>query len=128
MILTGLNDGRGVLVYLPFWNVEDGLELKLAFDGEVLNGKMLLPVVGQAFVEGTVLFLGDVLRVPRPNRLGLVKLLVFDSDFLDLLLLLWFVFVFIVDLLDLGFLFLILFDLFFYLFFVIFNFLKERLA
>ena len=119
MILTGLNDG-GVLVYLPLWDEEDGLELKLAFDGEMFNGKVLLPIVGQTFIEGTVLFLGDVLRVPRPNRLGLVKLLVFDGDFLDLFLLLWFVFV-VIDLLDLGFLFLILFDLFF----VIFNFLKK---
>ena len=120
MILTGLNDG-GVLACLPFWDEEDGLELKLTFDGEMLNGKVLLPIVGQAFIKGTVLFLGDVLRVPRPDRLGLVKLLVFDSDFLDLLLLLWFVFVVVIDLLDLGFLFLILFDLFF----VIFDFLKR---
>ena len=108
------------LVYLPFWDEEDGLKLELAFDGEVFNGKVLLPIVGQALIEGTVLFRGDILRVPRPDRLGLVELLVFDSDFLDLFRLLWLLLV--VDLLDLGFLFLVLF---FNLFFVIFNFLKK---
>ena len=107
-------------MYLPFGNEEDSLELKLAFDGEMLNGKMLLPIVGQALVKGTILIGRDVLRVPRPDRLGFVELLVLDSDFLDLLRFLWLLLV--VDLLDLGLLFIILFDLFFV---VVFYLLKE---
>jgi hypothetical protein len=39
----------------PLWNEKDGLELKLTFDGEVLDGEMVLPIVGQALVEGAVL-------------------------------------------------------------------------
>lgn len=31
---------------LPFGDEEDGLELKLTFDGEMLNSKMFLPIVG----------------------------------------------------------------------------------
>jgi len=109
-------------VYLPFGNVEDSLELKLAFDREMLDGKVLLPIVGQALVKGPVLFGGDILRAPRPDRLGHVELLVFNGDFLDLLRLLWLVL--IVDLLDLGLFFILLFDLFL----VVFYFLTKSLA
>ena len=106
-------------MYLPFGDEEDSLELKLAFDGEMLDGKVLLPIIGQALVKGPILFGGDVLRVPRPDRLGLVELLVFNGNFLDLLRLLWLLL--IVDLLDLGLFFIILFNLFF----VVFYFLKK---
>ncbi len=69
----------------PTGKVEDGLELKLAFDGEVLHGEVVLPVVRQALVERGVLLLSDLLRVARPDRLGLVELLVLDGRLLDLL-------------------------------------------
>ena len=32
----------------PLGNVEDCLELELTFDREVLGGKLILPIVGQA--------------------------------------------------------------------------------
>jgi hypothetical protein len=47
---------------IPLRNIEDSLELKLTFDGEVLDGKVVLPVVGQALVEGAVLLWCDVLK------------------------------------------------------------------
>ena len=103
---------------LPLGDKEDGFELKLTFDGEMLDGEVFLPVVCQTLVEGYILFRGDVLRVPRPDGLGLVELLVFDGCLLDLLL--WLV---VVDLLDFSPLFATLFDLF-----VIVDLLNEQLA
>lgn len=81
---------------------------------------MFLPVIGQALIKGTVLFLGDVLRVPRPDGLRLVKLLVLNLNFLDLFLL-RFVLILILNLLDLGLLLTVLLDLFF----VVFNLLNK---
>ena len=78
---------------------------------------MLLPVVGQALVESTVLVRSNLLWVPRPEGLGLVELLVLGGDLLNLLGL--FRLVFVVNFLDLGLLLVILLDLFF----VIFDFL-----
>ena len=106
---------------LPFGDEENGLELKLTFDGEMLNGEMFLPIVGQALVEGTILFGGNVLGIPRPDGLGLIELLVFNGDFLDHLR--FWLAVLIVDLLDLGLLFVTLGP-----FFVVFQLLKEWLA
>src|SRR5215469_4529658 len=60
------------------WNEEDGAEFKLTLDGEVLDGKMIFPVIGQRFVEGRILFLSNVLWVARPYRLGLVELLLLN--------------------------------------------------
>ena len=68
----------------------------------MLDSEVVLPVVGQALVERRILLLGDVLRVARPDRLGLVEFLVLDSLLLDRLGLLLLVLL-IVDLLDLGF-------------------------
>ena len=68
----------------------------------MLDGKVVLPVVRQALVEGGVLLLGDVLRVARPDGLGLVELLVLNLLLLDLLGLLVLLLLLIVDLLDLG--------------------------
>jgi hypothetical protein len=45
---------------IPFWNVEDGLELELTFDREVLDSEVVLPVIGQTHVEGAVLLLCDI--------------------------------------------------------------------
>ena len=96
----------------PLRNEENGLELELTLNREMFYGKVFLPVVGQALVEGAVLILGDVLWVPRPDWLSFVELLVLDSDFLDLLFLLRLVLVLIFDLLDLGLLFATLFGIF----------------
>ena len=67
----------------PLRNEEDSLELKLTLNREVLDGQVVLPVVGERLVEGTVLLLGDITRVTCPNRLRLVEL--FIGDLLDCL-------------------------------------------
>ena len=68
----------------------------------MLDGEVLLPVIGQALVEGGVLLLGDLIRVTRPDRLRLVELLVLDLLLLDLLRLLLLGLVLVLNLLDLG--------------------------
>jgi hypothetical protein len=60
----------------PLGNVDDSLELELTLDREVLDGKVVLPVVGERLVERRVLLGGDVLRVSGPKGLSLVELLV----------------------------------------------------
>lgn len=69
----------------PLRDEEDGLELELALNGEVLDGEMVLPVVGQTLVEGGILLRLDILRIAGPNRLRLVQLLVCRLLLLDLL-------------------------------------------
>jgi hypothetical protein len=93
----------------PLGNEENGAELELTLNGEVLDGKMVFPVVGERLVERGVLLLGDVGWVSGPDRLGLVELLLLNLGLLDLLcLLLLLFFLLIVDFLDLGLLVLIL--------------------
>lgn len=62
-----------------FGNIENGLEFELTFDGEVLDGEMVLPVVGKGFVERSILILGDVLGRSGPDGLGLVELFLFGA-------------------------------------------------
>lgn len=82
---------------------ENGTELKLTLDREVLDGKVVLPVVGQGLVERGVLLLIDVLGIPGPDGLGLVELLFLNLGLLNLLgLLLLLLFLLIINLLDLG--------------------------
>merc|ERR1719258_231050 len=76
---------------------EDRRELELALDGEVLDGEVLLPVVGERLVEGAVLLLGHLLGLARPDRLLLIHQVPLVRHLLDLLLLLL-----LLDLLDLG--------------------------
>ena len=38
--------------------------------------KMILPIVGQALVEISVFFMGDIIGITGPDWLGLVKLLI----------------------------------------------------
>ena len=83
-------------------NEEDSAELELTLNGEVLDSKMVLPVVGEGLVEGSILLLGDVLRVASPDGLLLVELLLLDLGLLDLLGLGLLLLLIIVDLLDLG--------------------------
>ena len=69
----------------------------------MLDGKVVLPVVGERLVERTVLLLGDLGGVASPDGLGLVELLLLDLALLDLLgLLLLLLLLVLVDLLDLG--------------------------
>jgi hypothetical protein len=82
---------------------DDGLELELTLNGEVLDGQMVLPVVGDRLVERGVLLGGDVGGVSGPDGLLLVELLVLGRGLLDLLGLLGLLArVLILDLLDLG--------------------------
>ena len=62
---------------------------------------MFLPVIGKGLVEGPILFLRNVVRVTRPDRLRLVELLVDLGLLLDRLFLLLLSF-FVLNLLDLG--------------------------
>ena len=99
---------------------EDSTELELTLNGEVLDGKVVLPVargaksatfkrsrrlngdlLGQALVESTVFLLGDIGRVAGPDGLGLVEFLLLNLGLLDSLGLLLFLLL-IIDLLDLG--------------------------
>jgi len=78
---------------------------------------VVLPVVGQALVELSLFFLGDVRRLALPNGLVLVDLLVLMVHFLDLLgLLLVFL---LALLLDLAFFVFVFFCLFLLLFVII---------
>ena len=106
--------------YTPLRDEDNCLELELTFDGEVFDGKVLFPVVGQTLVERAILIRSDILWIPRPERLGLVELLVLGGDLLNLLRLLGLVFV--VNFLDLG---LLLIVVIFGLFFIVFDLLES---
>jgi hypothetical protein len=82
----------------------------LTFDREVLDSKVIFPVIGQALVERCILLLGDIAGIASPDGFGLVELLVGSLGFFDLLGLLLFLLILIFDLLDLGIL--AFFDLF----------------
>jgi len=77
---------------------EHRLELELALDAEVLDREVVLPVVGEALVEGALLLLGDVGGFALPDRLVLVDLLELVVHLLDLLGLLLLVLVLLLDL------------------------------
>jgi hypothetical protein len=81
---------------------EDGTELKLTFNREMLDGQMVFPVVGEGLVEFSIIFRLDIFRVTGPQGLGLVKLLVFSDGLLDSLLLLFLLIILIGDFLNLG--------------------------
>ena len=85
---------------------------------------MVLPVVAEALVEGTIFLRSDVAGVAGPEGLGLVELLILNSLLLNGLLLLGLLFLLIfVDFLNLGLLLVFLLGLLFLnlLFFLILN-------
>merc|ERR1712133_211002 len=96
-----------------FGHEQQSLELELSLDGEVFDGEMVFPVVGQALVKVAILLLGNVVGVTGPDRLRLVQFLVFDVFGLDLfrlllILLVLVIFVFVIlHFLDLGLFFLL---------------------
>mmetsp|Transcript_16272 Transcript_16272/g.29323 ORF Transcript_16272/g.29323 Transcript_16272/m.29323 type:complete len:725 (-) Transcript_16272:113-2287(-) len=67
---------------------QNRLELELTLNTEVLDGKMVLPVIGNSLVEGRVLLIGDLFGITHPNRLLLVKERPFMLDLLHFGLLL----------------------------------------
>ena len=82
---------------------ENGTELKLSLNGEVLDGSMLLPVVGNGLVEGGIFVLGDIIRLAHPDGLHVVEMLPFVADLLDFLgLFLLLGLLFLINLLNLG--------------------------
>ena len=85
---------------------------------------MVFPIVGQALVEGTILFWSDVRWVTSPDGFRLVEFLVGSLLLLDLFGFLLFLVLVVVDLLNLGFLFFV----FLFLRFLIFYFLQRRIS
>lgn len=80
--ITAVKIGRknmGGIDSSPLGNVKDSLELELTLNGEVLDGKVVLPVVGERLVERRVLLGSDILGVSGPEGLGLVELLVLSG-------------------------------------------------
>jgi hypothetical protein len=72
----------------------------LTLNGEVLDSKMVFPIVCQALVEGAVLFWSDARWVTSPDGFRLVELLLGCLYLLDLFGLLLFLLLFLVDLLN----------------------------
>ena len=95
----------------------------MTLDGEVLDSEMVFPIVGQALVEGAVLFRSDVRWITSPDGFRLVELLVRDLLLLDLFGFL-FLLLFVVDFLNFG----LLFFIFLFLLFLIFYLLQKRLS
>mmetsp|Transcript_10905 Transcript_10905/g.28681 ORF Transcript_10905/g.28681 Transcript_10905/m.28681 type:complete len:633 (+) Transcript_10905:1264-3162(+) len=81
--------------------VEHGGKLEVALRGEVLHGQVILPVVGEALVEGFVLLRGDIRGLPGPDRLLLVEEGPLGDGLLNGLLLLLLL-ILLLDVLDLG--------------------------
>ena len=94
---------------------QDSLELKLTLDGEVLDCKVILPVIREGLVEGSILLRSDVVRVASPDRLRLVELLVLNGLLLDLLGLFLLLLLLVINLFDLRLVFRLLLGLLFIL-------------
>ncbi|PTD13153.1 hypothetical protein FCULG_00004790 [Fusarium culmorum] len=92
--LLGLEEIKGSAL----GNEEDGTELELTLDGEVLDSKVVLPVVGERLHTP----LGRCPGVASPDGLLLVELLLLDLGLLDLLGLGLLLLLIVIDLLDLG--------------------------
>mmetsp|Transcript_18778 Transcript_18778/g.45119 ORF Transcript_18778/g.45119 Transcript_18778/m.45119 type:complete len:417 (+) Transcript_18778:755-2005(+) len=82
---------------------EDSAELKLALNRKVLDGRMLLPVIGYGLVEGGILVLGNIVRLAHPDGFHVVEVLPLVTDLLNFLgLLLLLGLLFIINFLNLG--------------------------
>ena len=69
------------------WNKDDGLELKSSFHWELLNCKMVLPVISKTLVEASIIFFRDFFWFLHPNRFVFVELFQLSRDFFYFLLL-----------------------------------------
>jgi hypothetical protein len=78
-------------------NVKDSTEFELTFNREMLDSQMVFPIVRESLVEFRVFFSLDILRVTGPERLGLVEFLVLNNGFLDGLLLLLILLLFLIS-------------------------------
>merc|ERR1719446_1456943 len=95
VLLLGLEKVK----WCTLWHKEDGGELKLTLHREMLDRKVLLPVVGKRLVESAILLLGDLLRLASPDGFLLVHEVPLVGHLLHRLFLLLFLFL---DLLNLG--------------------------
>ena len=94
-----------VLLLLGFEHIEGGslghkddwFEFQSSFNWELLDCEVVLPIVSQTLVEVRVLVLADFFLLFHPNGLVLVELFEFSWNFLDLLLLLFLVVLFNLD-------------------------------
>ncbi|KAL7003480.1 hypothetical protein U1Q18_004635 [Sarracenia purpurea var. burkii] len=71
----------------PLRDEKDGFEFKLALNGKVLDGEVILPIVCQTLVERGVFLLGNLLWLAQPDGFLLVDQLPFMAYLLNLLLL-----------------------------------------
>merc|ERR1719446_1725733 len=92
VLLLGLEKVK----WCTLWHKEDGGELKLTLHREMLDRKVLLPVVGKRLVESAILLLGDLLRLASPDGFLLVHEVPLVGHLLHRLFLLF------LDLLNLG--------------------------
>ena len=85
-LITAFHDGHmadiqfGVLLFVleevkrsPTGDEQQCSEFQLTFYREVLHCQVIFPVIGKTLVELSIFLLGDVIRVPGPNGLGLVQ-------------------------------------------------------
>ena len=54
----------------------------MAFNAEMFDGQMFLPIVGQGFVKFAVFLLRNVIGITGPNGFCLVQFLIFSVLFL----------------------------------------------
>merc|ERR1719333_1418496 len=80
---------------------EDRSKFELALDREVLDGRVVLPVVRERLVEGGVLLLRDLVGLAHPDGLLAVEVVPLVRHLLDLLRLLLLLRLGLVDVLDL---------------------------
>jgi hypothetical protein len=84
-----------------FGNEDYGPKFELTRDREVLDHKVILPVVGETLVESAILLSSDIGGITSPDGHCLVEFLVRNLLLLDIFRLFLLVF-FIIDFLDLG--------------------------
>lgn len=114
-------------MFIPLGDIKDGFKFELSLDREVLNSKVIFPIIRQALVERSILLRRDIRGISGPNGLGLVEffighLLLF---YFLCLLLLGLVIFFIVNFFDFGF---FLVSLLLNFLFVILNFLQMEIS
>merc|ERR1719446_1607327 len=120
VLLLGLEKVK----WCTLWHKEDGGELKLTLHREMLDRKVLLPVVGKRLVESAILLLGDLLRLASPDGFLLVHEVPLVGHLLHSLFLFLLLFL---DLLNLGLVAILLLLLVFFVVVVVIDFLVDSL-
>ncbi len=86
LLLVRINESKGIAKTVKLWgsSVQLGGCNNLAFNRKMLDSQMLLPVICQAFVEGSIFFFGNLVWLPHPNRFLLIHHSPLMWHFLDL--------------------------------------------